>query len=199
MPSPVILPYAFLQAPLAHRGLHDRSQGRPENSRAAFRAAIEAGYGIELDVQPSADNVPMVFHDYDLRRLTGIPGRIRGHTAAELQSMRLLGGDETMAVMARAAPGIARGLVTSAYDAEDWPLLPARIRDHLRDIPDYDRVWASFVSHEAADLGRPRLDRIVAQKGKVLCWTIRSPEAEAAARTRAHNVTFEGYAAAMPG
>lgn len=258
MPSPVILPYAFLQAPLAHRGLHDRSQGRPENSRAAFRAAIEAGYGIELDVQPSADNVPMVFHDYDLRRLTGIPGRIRGHTAAELQSMRLLGSDETiptlaevlrlvagqvpvlieikdqdgamgpevgpleeavaiivmayrgpvavmsfnphsMAVMARAAPGIARGLVTSAYDAEDWPLLPARIRDHLRDIPDYDRVWASFVSHEAADLGRPRLDRIVAQKGKVLCWTIRSPEAEAAARTRAHNVTFEGYAAAMPG
>ena len=90
-------------------------------------------------------------------------------------------------------------LGTFIDDAEDWPLLPARIRDHLRDIPDYDRVWASFVSHEAADLGRPRLDRIVAQKGKVLCWTIRSPEAEAAARTRAHNVTFEGYAAAMPG
>ena len=40
-----------------------------------MRAALDAGYGIELDIQPSADGVPMVFHDYDLRRLTPVSGR----------------------------------------------------------------------------------------------------------------------------
>lgn len=56
-----MLPAAFLDRPIAHRALHDAAQGRPENSRAALRAAIAAGYGIEIDVQPSADGVPMVF------------------------------------------------------------------------------------------------------------------------------------------
>ena len=59
----------FLRAPLAHRALHDLDDGRPENSRAAVRAAIAAGYGIEIDVQCSADGVAMVFHDYGLKRL----------------------------------------------------------------------------------------------------------------------------------
>ena len=54
------LPDTFLTAPIAHRGYHDRSAGRRENSLSAFRAAIAAGYGIELDVQPSSDGVPMV-------------------------------------------------------------------------------------------------------------------------------------------
>ena len=48
------LPAAFLAAPLAHRGLHDRAAGVVENSRAAFAAAIAAGYGIEMDIQRSA-------------------------------------------------------------------------------------------------------------------------------------------------
>lgn len=253
MPSPITLPYAFLQTPIAHRGFHDRGAGRPENSRGAFRAAIAAGYGIELDLQPSAENVPMVFHDYDLRRLTGQPGRVRGRTAAELERIPLLDSNETIptlaeilrlvagqvpllieikdqdgamgpdvgameeavaimlmayrgpvavmsfnphsiAVMAKAAPGIARGLTTSAYRHGDWPLLPPRICDRLRAIPDYDRVHASFVSHEASDLENPRLAQIRNQRGKILCWTIRSIQDEVQARKHADNVTFEGYA-----
>ena len=63
-------------APIAHRGLHDASCGRPENSLAAFRAAIAAGYGIELDVQMSLDGAAMVFHDYHLGRLTDQTGPI---------------------------------------------------------------------------------------------------------------------------
>jgi hypothetical protein len=35
----------------AHRGLHNDEKGIPENSLAAFDAACEAGYGMELDVQ----------------------------------------------------------------------------------------------------------------------------------------------------
>jgi len=49
------LPPAFMTCPLAHRALHDRSQRRPENSLAAVRAAVAAGYGIEIDVQAEGD------------------------------------------------------------------------------------------------------------------------------------------------
>ena len=71
------LPSIFLGPPLAHRGYHDLAGGVPENSRAAFEAAIAAGYGIELDVQLTADGEAMVFHDYDLGRLTPETGAIR--------------------------------------------------------------------------------------------------------------------------
>ena len=60
---------ALFAKPFAHRGLH--GAGVIENSRAAFRAAIEAGHGIELDVQASSDGEEIVFHDYELGRLTG--------------------------------------------------------------------------------------------------------------------------------
>lgn len=88
------LPNSFLTRPIAHRGLHGPKA--PENSRAAFRAAIDAGYGIELDVQPSRDGVPMVFHDYDLKRLTPETGPIAQRSAAELAAIPLWGSSETV-------------------------------------------------------------------------------------------------------
>lgn len=84
------LPAGFLSQPIAHRALHDRAQQRPENSRAAVRAAVEAGYGIEIDVQLSSDNRAMVFHDYALKRLTGRDGTVRQTTASDLSSTVLL-------------------------------------------------------------------------------------------------------------
>ncbi|MFY9241231.1 MAG: glycerophosphodiester phosphodiesterase family protein [Roseovarius sp.] len=91
---------AFLHAPLAHRALHDIRAGRPENSRAAMEAAIAAGYGIEVDVQLSADGVAMVFHDYNLARLTGGEGAGADLCAAELAQLPLLGGDEGIPTLA---------------------------------------------------------------------------------------------------
>ncbi len=257
MPAPVALPKGFLNRPIAHRAYHDRAAGRPENSRAAVRAAIAAGYGIECDIQPSADGVPMVFHDYDLRRLTGQPGRIRGLTAAELSALPLLDADEgvptlaevltivagqvpllieikdqdgamgpavgdleravaaclagydgpvalmsfnphSVAALAEAAPDRPRGITTSAFRPGDWPLLPGPVRDELRDIRDIERTGASFISHEASDLDRPLIASLRADGIHVLTWTIRSAASEAAARRFAENVTFEGYAAAIP-
>ena len=84
----------FLRLPIAHRALHDVSEGRPENSLAAIRAAIAAGYAIEIDLQPSSDGVPMVFHDYHLKRLTYQDGPIAQRSAAELAEIKLRGGDE---------------------------------------------------------------------------------------------------------
>ena len=86
------LPGAFLTIPLAHRGLH--GPGVPENSLAAARAAIAAGYGIELDIQPDAAGRPLVFHDYDLMRLTGQPGFISHRTPEAVARLRLLGTDQ---------------------------------------------------------------------------------------------------------
>lgn len=88
------LPPMFLDRPFAHRGLHDRSRGIVENSRAAILAAVEAGYGVELDIQMSADGEAMVFHDYALERLTGQDGFARTHAAAELALIKLTDSDE---------------------------------------------------------------------------------------------------------
>ena len=74
--------------PVAHRGLWEPG-GAPENSLAAFHAAAAAGYGIELDVQLSADGEAVVFHDDTLARMTGEEGRPRDRTAADLGELRL--------------------------------------------------------------------------------------------------------------
>jgi glycerophosphoryl diester phosphodiesterase len=84
----------LIARPFAHRGLH--GPGIIENSRAAFDAAIQAGHGIELDVQASADDAAIVFHDYELDRLAEGLGAVRTLGAAELGRIRLKGSDETV-------------------------------------------------------------------------------------------------------
>lgn len=251
------LPEAFLTRPIAHRALHDVENGRPENSRAAIEAAIDAGYGIEIDLQLSRDNHAMVFHDYALDRLTGQSGLVRARDAADLSRVVLRGGDEgvpslpevlarvngqvpvlielkdqhgqmgptdgtleravaealgrytgRVAVMsfnpnmvvelASLLPDVPRGLVASGFEAHDWPMLSDVIRQHLREIPDFDRTGSSFISHHASDLSRPRCKALRASGTPVLCWTIKSVGQEREARRHADNITFEGYRAAIP-
>ncbi len=255
-PSMPILPPAFLTQPFAHRGYHDLPAGRPENSRAAFQAAVAAGYGIELDVQRSVDDAAMVFHDYDLARLTGRSGMVRGLPAAELATIPLTGGSDgiptlsevlsivagrvpllveikdqdgalgtdvgplehavadalrgyagpvavmsfnphSVAAMAALLPDMPRGLTTCGFDPADWPVSAERCAE-LRGIPDFDRVGASFISHDKADLDNPRVAGLKSLGAGILCWTIRSPEQEAGARRVADNITFEGYASPLP-
>ncbi len=71
--------------PIAHRGLHDAASGVIENTPSAFRAAIDGGYGIECDLQISADGEAMVHHDDVLGRLTDGEGRLDAMTAAALK------------------------------------------------------------------------------------------------------------------
>mgnify|MGYP000100196893 FL=1 len=248
------LPAAFFAHPIAHHALHDRANGRVENSLASIQAAIDAGYGIEIDVQLTRDGHAVVFHDDLLDRLTAQTGPVRARDLTELAQISLTddagkiptlpevlaqvngqvpllieikdqdgemgpnvgplerataaalanyAGDvavmsfnpHSIAAMARLAPQIPRGITTSSYLAKFWPEVPAARRDELRDIPDYERTGACFISHEANDLHRPRVAALKAQGARVLCWTIRSPAAEAKAREVAENVTFEGYRA----
>ncbi|MGI5877652.1 MAG: glycerophosphodiester phosphodiesterase family protein [Christensenellales bacterium] len=75
----------------AHRGLHSRDRTVPENSLAAFAAAADAGYGMELDIQLSADGQVVVFHDGDLRRVCGVDRRVDECTLDELREYALHG------------------------------------------------------------------------------------------------------------
>lgn len=246
------LPEIFLTLPLAHRALHDGSKGRAENNVAAIEAAIESGFGIEIDIQQSADGAAMVFHDYHLDRLTEATGPFAQRTAAELASVRFRSGEvgvptlaavlalvagrapllieikdqdgimgpnvgpleravaqdlkgylgpvavmsfnpHAVAVMADAAPDIPRGLTTCGYPAKDWPLLNEATRASLRHIPDYERLGASFVSHQWTDLAAERVAELKNAGARILCWTIRSQVDAAEALQYAENITFEGY------
>lgn len=78
----------------AHRGLHNET--RPENSMAAFRAALEKGYGIELDVHLLKDGNLAVIHDSSLKRTAGVDVKIEDLTTEQLQNYRLEGTEETI-------------------------------------------------------------------------------------------------------
>jgi glycerophosphoryl diester phosphodiesterase len=94
-PAPDLARVAFLaRQPYAHRGLH--GSAIIENSRAAFRAAIREGYGIELDVQAALGGEPFVFHDATLERLTREEGRVIDHQPHELDRITLRGTAETI-------------------------------------------------------------------------------------------------------
>lgn len=116
----VPLPDAFLTTPLAHRGYHDADKGVIENSLSAFRAAIDAGYGIELDVQRSADDVAVVFHDDDMDRLTEATGAFRNYSAAELGHMALRGSTDTIPTLKEVLALVAGRVPLLIEIKENW-------------------------------------------------------------------------------
>lgn len=82
-------------APIAHRGFHDKSVARIENTPSAVAAAIEKGFGIEVDLQETSDGKALVHHDYALERLVDGTGRVIDQTAAELTRLSMKqGGDK---------------------------------------------------------------------------------------------------------
>jgi len=88
---------AWLTArPIAHRGLHDAARGIIENTAQAVRAAIEAGFGVEVDLQVSADGEAMVHHDAVLGRLTDGEARLDELSAAALKRVAFRGSGERM-------------------------------------------------------------------------------------------------------
>jgi len=196
----------------------------------------------------------MVFHDYDLKRLTGVVGAIAQTSAAGLGGIALSGGGGTIPTLAavletvagqvpllieikdqdgalganvgplekavcaaldgyvgdvalmsfnpysvamcrKYAPDIPRGLTTCSYPEKDWPLIPKEVRYAQARIPDFDKVGACFISHQHSDLASPHVIKLQDRGVPVLCWTVKSPEAEVRARKIADNITFEGYRA----
>jgi glycerophosphoryl diester phosphodiesterase len=246
------LPRAFLETPIAHRGLHDAGVSRPENSIAAMRAAVAAGYGIEMDIQAAADGTPMVFHDATLDRMTDASGPLIERDATELGAVRLNRGTEGIPALAAvlaevgarvpllieikeqsrvmgpvdgaleravaetlagyggpvavmsfnphsvaafgiAAPDIPRGLVTGSFRHPAWAPLGAARLGQLRAIAEFDRVGASFISHNKDDLKNTAIAALKGRNVPVLSWTITSDAQAQEARSIADNITFEGF------
>ena len=103
----------FVGVLYAHRGLHENVSNAPENSMAAFKKAVDAGYGIECDVQLTKDGIPVIFHDFTLARVAryedgcvpadavvnedgslGVKGKVIDYTYEELQSFHLMNSSE---------------------------------------------------------------------------------------------------------
>lgn len=80
----------------AHRGLHSDPDKIPENSLAAFKLAVEHNYGIEMDVQLSKDNIPVIFHDFNLKRICRLNKKVHDLTYEELKKLRLNQSNETI-------------------------------------------------------------------------------------------------------
>lgn len=87
---------AIFLVPIAHRGLFDPAEGRIENTRRAFQAAIDADLGIECDVRPAAGGLPVVFHDDTIDRLIDGSGPVSALTEADLADLRYRGQDDTI-------------------------------------------------------------------------------------------------------
>lgn len=107
----------------AHRGLH--GAGRMENGPSAFRAALEAGLGIECDIQRSADDWPMVFHDWDFARLIGRPEKSASLTREEWRELAYLESEdrpldlaELLAMVAGRVPLLIEIKSKAGYDVE---------------------------------------------------------------------------------
>ena len=85
----------------AHRGLHDNKTEAPENSLAAFQKAVDAGFGMELDIQLTKDGIPVVFHDFDLKRVCGIEGKVSDYTLEQLKEFRLFASNEQIPTLSQ--------------------------------------------------------------------------------------------------
>lgn len=178
----------FKKIPLAHRALHDASEGRPENSMAAIRAAIAGGYGIEIDLQLSRDGDAMVFHDYDLARLTGEPGAIQQRSTEELSSLRLNGTDQSIPTLAQALTEVA-GRVPILIELKDqhgqMGITDGRLeRAVAQDVSGYDGPVGlmSFNPNSVVELSSmlPNVPRgLVTEYFPAKDWLLLNPEVRA--------------------
>ncbi|MCL2411625.1 MAG: hypothetical protein FWC97_08285 [Treponema sp.] len=95
---------------IAHRGLFENSGDAPENTILAFKKAVNAGYGIELDVQITKDKRIVVAHDYDLKRICGEDILIKDLTYQELRKYKVLNSNESIPLLEDAL-GVINGKV----------------------------------------------------------------------------------------
>lgn len=153
----------ILKAPIAHRGLHDAKA--PENSLAAFRRAMEHGYVIELDVHMLADGKIVVFHDDNLKRMTGVDAAIKDKTYAELSKLRLKDTSEKIPLLTEVldlVKGKVPIIIEIKYDRPAREICPALIKtmsDYTGQfvIKSFDPKIVFYFRRKAPYIGRGQL------------------------------------------
>lgn len=182
------------ERPFAHRGLHDASAGVIENTAPAFAAAVAAGYGIETDLQISADGEAMVHHDDALGRLTEGTARLAELSAADIKAVRFKGSSArilTLAELCELVAGRSTLLLElkSRFDndlrlAKRTAELIARYSGHAA-IMSFDPDLVATVRTINPDLTRgivaerhysePEWDRLPLARKQSLAWLLHSP------------------------
>lgn len=151
--------------PIAHRGLHDEADGRPENSLPAFDFAAAKNIPFEFDVQLTRDGHPVVLHDADIRRVTGRPGRVQDLDWDAVAPLRI-GHGQSIPTLDQVLELVA-GRVPVVVDVRRWafggtPELERAVADRLRGYPGA-AVLQSFDPIALRRLSRLAPDRPIGQ------------------------------------
>ena len=174
------LPDWLLAQPIAHRGLHDLRAGVPENSIAAFDAAINASYPIELDVQQLADGTLIVFHDPYLKRATGLRKLLAVTSHEDLRELRLFGTHHAIPTLRQVLEHVA-GRVPLLIEFKHRPDVPHIVRDAIPMLANYQGQYAvqsfdpfmvaalrrAFPNVAAGQIGGPLLEARISMNNKI--------------------------------
>ena len=112
---------------IAHRGLFDNTSDHPENTLPAFQRAVDAGFGVELDVHLTKDDQLVVTHDDDLLRICGENVLVRDLTYAELQQRHILASQQTIPLFTDVL-AVLDGKVPLVVEIKDAPRLQETCR-----------------------------------------------------------------------
>jgi glycerophosphoryl diester phosphodiesterase len=199
-PHPPLDRAAFLR-PIAHRGWHDKSEGRLENTAPAFRAAIDKGYGIECDLQGAEDGTPMVFHDAKLDRLVEATGPISAHSTTSLAQLRYRGQNEKILSFGELLDLVGGRVPLLVEVKRNGTLRPELLESIARQASAYRGPVAlmSFDCATVAALGElapavPRGSVIGGRQYIASLWAARSRKRESPAASRLFASAPEGVA-----
>ena len=164
--APSRLKEPFRGRNFAHRGLYSEDQSIPENSLAAFAAAAEKGYGVELDVHMTADEQIVVFHDDSLKRLCGVDGSVEEQSYEDLSRLRLAGTEERIPLLSEVFDtmgGLPVVLELKRRRDRQGPLLCEKTLTLIRSYPgpvcvqSFDPTLVRWYRKHAPDLLRGQL------------------------------------------
>src|SRR5262245_40302707 len=149
----------LIARPVAHRGLHDAEKGIIENTPSAFAAAVAARYGIECDLQLSADGEAMVYHDDTLGRLTDADGRLDAMTAAALKRLSFKASADRMITLGELCDFVA-GRVAMLIEMKHQPGGDGRLADRTAKVLSGYRGPAAVMSFDADAVAVVRASKI---------------------------------------
>lgn len=146
---------------IAHRGVWGKGTGNDENSIAAFDAAAERGYSIEVDVWVDAEGQTWVFHDRDTSRATGVAGLITDMTTEEVRSLRYLKNGSALVTLDEAMTAFADYPATRVYLE---PKFRSLADDAAQAIVDSGRVATSYLTNHRDQVATTFPEVMVLQK-----------------------------------
>jgi glycerophosphoryl diester phosphodiesterase len=140
----------FLKTHLfAHRGLHSKDLSIPENSMAAFKAAMAQGFAIELDVNVTKDGVALSFHDNHLKRLCNDARMLSDVTYEDIKHLKLLKTNESIPTFKEVLT-LVSGKVPLLIELKPHGDIPLLCQSVMHDLEDYNGQYALFSFHPKA-------------------------------------------------